>query len=420
MTKKMKEVKKDPKRFQLPLPPGPMHAVVSVVPTPTNTELCEQIEDQLNDHIRRICVKREFKQTAGNCITGGGATAPLDLVVVIDTSGSMQDEATELSAAADAAIQAAAQSCPSDLRVAWLGIEGTWVVPGEVTKFTQTLRDYLHGLGVPDADIVGTPGDQEDGAAAVIDISDHFDWRPGAARAIFYLGDEALEGGNPQTADDVTAANSSIATANAQGVTVFTYLGTPFGAANQTTANEYARLANDTGGQAFTEPIANLGGFQSVLEQIICASGGDACQPIDEPKIVPCLRLGWGDGPQDKIETDDVEVLCVTVCNPYSNVVLKDFTLHLVVSDPSGGSVAVLPDGTPSVQIKPEFMICFGDIPPCDPNKPDKPSCVSREIVLMSRGAVEGKYKVFVAYCFQACFTKFAIGPTFELDLIKS
>ena len=413
-----KKIKRDPKRFQLAGPPGAMRAALEVKPRPANAELCKRLQDQLNARIRAICSNKEFEQTTGNCAAGGGAAAPVDLVVAIDTSGSMSDEATDLSAAADAAIQAASQSCPSDLRVAWFGIEGTWVAQDPATKFDQTYRDYLHGLGVADGDIVGTPGDLEDGAAAVMDLSDHFDWRPGAARAIFYLGDEPLEGGLPQDADDVTAADGAIATANVRGVTVFTYLGT--GNANPVTTAEYARLANDTGGQAFVAPIANLGGFQPVLEQIICSSGGEACRPVEEPKVVPCLRLRWGDGPQDHIETDDTEVLCITVCNPYSNVVLKDFILHLAVTDSAGGPVATLPDGTPSVLIKPDYMICFGDIPPCNPDKPDEPSCVSREVVLMSRGAPEGKYGIFTAYCFQACFTQLASGSTFELDLVKS
>jgi hypothetical protein len=35
----------------------------------------------------------------------------------------------------------------------------------------------------------------------------------------------------------------------------------------------------------------------------------DKCQTVEEPKIVPCIRLKWGDGPQDHLETDDTEVL---------------------------------------------------------------------------------------------------------------
>ena len=146
----------------------------------------------------------------------------------------------------------------------------------------------------------------------------------------------------------------------------------------------------------------------------------DRCRTVDEPKIEPCLRLRWGDGPTDQLETEDTEILCVTVCNPYSNVTLKDFTLHLIVTDADGTTVAPQADGTPSVMIKPTFMLCFDDIPPCDPQRPLE-SCVSREVVFISRGAVPGKYHVFVVYCFEACFTKFGGNPkAFVLDLVSS
>ncbi len=404
--------KKDPKRFERLIPSGPMHALMAQRPSFSGAEFCEKIDDLGNKIIREACLKKEFELISGNCKSGGGAAAQVDLVMVIDTSSSMDDEATGLSNAAAAAIAAAQQSCPSNLRVAWFGIEGTWTG----TNFNQSYRDYLHGLGISDANIVGSVGDQEDGAAAVVDLSDHFDWRSGAARTIFYLGDEALEGGDPQDGDDVTAANAAIAAANGQGVKVFTYVGTGAGPA---TITEYGRLATNTGGQAFAAPVANIGGFQTVLEQVICGSGVEPCQVVEEPKIVPCLRMRWGDGPQDHLETDDTEILCITVCNPYSNVVLKDFTLSLVVTDVNGALVPKLPDGTPSVQIKPDFLICFDDIPSCNPQTPDQPSCVSREVVLINRGAIEGKYKVYMMYCFHAAFTQ--PGATiFELELVKS
>jgi hypothetical protein len=150
-----------------------------------------------------------------------------------------------------------------------------------------------------------------------------------------------------------------------------------------------------------------------------CAGIDKECRKIEEPKIVPCLRLKWGDGPNDHLETDDTEVLCLTVCNPYSNVTLKDFTLQLIVTDANGNPVANQADGTPSVMIKPSFMICFDDIQPCNPQQPGQ-SCVSREVVLINRGAIPGKYKVFVIYCFHACFTELRSEAAFELDLVAS
>ena len=70
--------------------------------------------------------------------------------------------------------------------------------------------------------------------------------------------------------------------------------------------------------------------------------------------------------------------------------------------------------------IRPDYLICFGDIDPCDEEKQDSPSCVSREVVLMSRGAKEGPYEVHLAYCFDAVFTKAVTGQKFRLELVRS
>jgi hypothetical protein len=370
---------------------------------------------KINEALARECtLKRHFVvESSKPCAKGVGATAPVDLVVVIDTSGSMTDEAKDLSNAAEAAISAAAKSCPSDLRVKWFGIEGTWAD----TNFTQSHRDYLNNLGVPDSDIVCTPGDFEDGAAAIMDISDHFDWRPGASRTIFYLGDEALEGGNPQNADDVTAANSAIAVAQSRNVKVFTYAGT---GVPSDTAAEYARVASETGGTSFTAPATNVGGFQAILEKIICASQDGGCGPVEIPPIKPCFEIKWGDGPEDRIETDDVELLCITAINPYSNVTIKNLiAIITMVTTSDNNVVPFLPDGTPSVMVKPTYLLYFGDVPPCDVSKPEELTKVSRELVLISRGAKEGKYLINVAYCYSVEFTLGDVEK-FEIELIKS
>ena len=139
----------------------------------------------------------------------------VDLVIVIDTSPSMKDEAQGLSQAAENAIKSAKLSCPSDLRVAWFGIEGTW----KGTKFNQTIRDYLTTkLKISESKLRGrkrgelkSAGAQEDAARAIEDVSEYFDWRKNAKKAIFYLGDEALEGGGSKTGKtDIEAANKAI------------------------------------------------------------------------------------------------------------------------------------------------------------------------------------------------------------------
>jgi hypothetical protein len=217
------------------------------------------------------------RKKKGKSMSDQASSIPaVDLVVVIDTSPSMKDEAQNLSSAAADAIAKAKSNCPSDLRVVWLGIEGTW----KKTNFDQTVRAYLtQKLKVPEAKLrarkrgeLESAGAQEDAARAIQDISDYFDWREDASRAIFYLGDEALEGGGNKTdQEDIKAANLAIQKAQAAGVTVHTYFGTSKSKHQEGIKAEYARLATSTGGQSFTNKDS-IGGFSAVLEKVICGS----------------------------------------------------------------------------------------------------------------------------------------------------
>lgn len=358
----------------------------------------------------------------------------VDLVVVIDTSDSMRDEAVALSAAVEDAIEAARQSCPSNLKVWWFGIEGTW----PDTKFTQSYRHYLHELGVPDEHILGVPrgklphqGAQEEGAAAIVDIAHHFNWRPGASYAIFFLGDEALKGGNPHTEADIRAADRAIKVAQENSVKVFTYVGTKVGSMTEAEHGlikaEYARVAAETGGQSYEAPLTNvgdalrgIGGFKTVLTEIICASAGGICQPeVKLPEVEPRFDLYWGDGEDDQIETDDIEVLRIVASNPYPNIILKDVTIILSTLTRQGEPIADLPDGTPSVNIAPSAFICFGDLPPCDPEKPEELVGVTRELVLISRGAIPGQYLFSIECCYSVEFT-LRDSHQFTLNLVAS
>lgn len=124
------------------------------------------------------------------------------------------------------------------------------------------------------------------------------------------------------------------------------------------------------------------------------------CKTAKLPDITPCISVSWGDSKCDCMETDDVEVLCVTVCNCYSNITFDDLSIGRIrVTDMAGNPVPTLPDGTPSVQVIPSGPICFGDIGPC--KGANQPGCVSRELVLYTRGAVGKDYKLsFEGVCF--------------------
>jgi hypothetical protein len=182
-------------------------------------------------------------------------------------------------------------------------------------------------------------------------------------------------------------------------------------------ANE--QLLSDCAAKHFT--VDSI--FMPCGEDIDLAPGdistGERCAPVELPVIRPCFKLQWGDGPDDRIETDDVEVFCLTAWNPYSNLIIKDLTAFIIITDETGSSPETLPDGTPSVIVKPYAMICFGDIPPCDESKPAELSAVSRELTLISRGAKDGAYFVWVAYCYSVELP-LAFGSIFPIDLVKS
>jgi hypothetical protein len=145
----------------------------------------------------------------------------------------------------------------------------------------------------------------------------------------------------------------------------------------------------------------------------------EGCKPVELPLIRPCFKLRWGDGPNDRIETDDTEVLCLTAWNPYSNIAITDLIAYVWLADSNLNPPQPLPDGTPSVWIRPSTRICFGDIPPCDENKPNERPSVSRELVLVSRGAQEGTYVVLVGYCYSVRLD-LSHYSLFELDLVAS
>ncbi|MDX6683047.1 MAG: hypothetical protein QOG94_3086 [Solirubrobacteraceae bacterium] len=208
----------------------------------------------------------------------------VDLVVVIDSSTSMKPDATSLSNAVSAAIESAKTKCPSDLKVSYLGIEGKF----SDSLFRTTIREHLTKLGVKEGDMrgrkrgsVASGGAQEDVGRAIEDVVNHNDWRPGTKKAVFMLGDEAFEGGDPFDQADIDEANTAIAAANAADARVHTYFakGDPkFAASNKA---EFARVAAETGGQSYTHEDTLDGGFQAMLESVICASKAPQ-EPVED------------------------------------------------------------------------------------------------------------------------------------------
>ena len=339
----------------------------------------------------------EHVHTGCKCSGGGGDDASpflADVIVLIDTSGSMGGAAAQVSEAAEAAVKAAKANCNVDLRITYMGVEGTWAG----TAFTTDYLAYLQALPGPDpvfsTDTPATEFGPEEGANAIEDLSQYYDWRRDACRAIFYISDEELDSISPlgDTANEALAVSKAVAAAKANKVTVFAHHLT-YQNRGPAVLQNYKDLCEQTGGKAYFSATASKAEYETILAEAICGSCGlPRCEAVEIPKLEPCISISWGDSRCECFETDDVEVICVTVCNCYSNITFSNFRIaHAAVTLPGGGAVGALPNGTPSVELIPMGPVCFGDIPPC---RDDKAGCVSREFVVRTRGAKGGNYEI--------------------------
>ncbi|MBK9014997.1 MAG: hypothetical protein IPM82_13500 [Saprospiraceae bacterium] len=164
------------------------------IPTPpaSKKDLCGVTASKLEDYFNKLMASKVNKlehcgEHDDDCpCSGGGSTPKVDLIVLIDPSGSMSSFATDVSDAAKSAIDKAKDKCVSDLKVTYLGVDGAT----SGTIFTISHRDYITDLpgAVPlaaDVPPVGSLADQ--GANAIQDLSKYAEWRNGACRAIFTL-----------------------------------------------------------------------------------------------------------------------------------------------------------------------------------------------------------------------------------------
>jgi len=120
-------------------------------------------------------------------------------------------------------------------------------------------------------------------------------------------------------------------------------------------------------------------------------------EPLNIPRIEPWVTISWGDSKCDCIESDDTEIMYLTVCNPYSNLTLSNVSIQqVIVVDGDGKAVAKLPNGDPCIELVPLGPYYFGDILPG--------SCISRQFLMRLRGALGGKHRILLrGICFDAC-----------------
>lgn len=358
----------------------------------------------------------------------------VDLIVLMDTSGSMGGSFTAISNAIASALEEVKKSCAPDLNLLFLGVDGTWPsgLPNNLTPSTDSSpgapgskfynhRTYLQeirGAGVVLAADAGHVGYKpEQGANAIQDLSNYIKWREKACRAIFYISDEELDSIDPRGdfANETAATNAAILAANAHQVSVFAHFINDQGLGSQIKQN-YSDLCQQTGGELYYTTDSNPGTeeYVQLMTRVICyACGRKPCRSIQPHDIQPCISIKWGDSKCDCLESSDYEVMTIEVCNCYGNLTFENFIIsHMIVLDENNNQVPLLPNGTPSIQLIPVGVYCFGNIGPC--------SCVVREFVLINEGAKEGKYKILLrGICFDVS-TKYQLKEScFEFEVCK-
>jgi hypothetical protein len=217
---------------------------------------------------------------------------PLDVVFVMDTSGTMSDEAEILCENIDDVIARLALA-DVELNATIWGI--TQAPGGAFSCLTDTVANAL-GTVVP-----GNPPccpsivSNEDWALATAIVAEGFPWEPGAIRVIVPLGDEGPLDGDPcqDPGGDRDAITHAIDVAWANGVLVTPITGDGSSACVIALAEA---LAAGTGGDIFasTEPAADVAGaIEDAVVEICREVGptggigdGDDC-PLNPDKAEP-------------------------------------------------------------------------------------------------------------------------------------
>ncbi len=224
---------------------------------------------------------------------------PLDVVFIMDTSGSMKDEAVALCASID---QILADLVEQDVVVnaSLLGITETGdstfacLTDDVVTLFGDTVPGDPTGCVFPD----GAASYESWGPATAI-VAERFPWNDDAMRIIIPLGDEGPCNGNlpdgcNDPGDDRDSIENAIAVAGTHDVIVSPITGTGSNSCVITLAND---LATGTGGSAINTQDAGLDLPDAVVTLLLehCEDKGPLLCLEAAPGILPapwCYKLG--------------------------------------------------------------------------------------------------------------------------------
>lgn len=120
---------------------------------------------------------------------------------------------------------------------------------------------------------------------AVEDLANHFNWRPGARRVIFFLGDDLLE----HAADGGIQENDkAIQAAKAAHARVYNYVGTG-GSERENVRKEYERLSAGTNGKTYTDKSGIS--WEDVLKDVICTESQAVTGPQTGQMVPFCVMM---------------------------------------------------------------------------------------------------------------------------------
>jgi len=260
--------------------------------------------------------------------TEAPAAAPLDcetfdVVFLVDTSGSIQDEGTVLCNNIQA-ITAGLLALGLDTRATLLGIMEN--PPGSSFGCLTDNVPNLLGTAVPGSPPACCPtlNTNEDWAAATAIVADGFAWEDWHLRVIIPISDEGPEDGDPcqDPGLDRASITNAINVAIANSVIVAPITGNGSSACVKALA---ADLAAGTGGSAFTS-VDQPGDLVTAINTILmdlCQSGPgiipgplDFC-PTDVDKVDPgACGCGMPDGDADGDVVPDCVDNCLGISNP--------------------------------------------------------------------------------------------------------
>jgi hypothetical protein len=105
--------------------------------------------------------------------------------------------------------------------------------------------------------------------------------------------------------------------------------------------------------------------------------------------LKPIFTLHWGDGPSDKLESHDTEIIFFRIHNPFNNIIFKGVKIFNITITPN----QTLPDGENALLIIPSEIVCFDEVQPC--------SHVSRDFAFFIQNCIPGPYQISFDYCIE-------------------